>query len=106
MSGATKASGMLPIPAAVLQKQAPPNNAPRGPSKKAVAPRLKLIVRRLAPGLTQAEFEAHLGEEWKVGAGKVDCLLYRPGKVSKEYVTLEFRDNSNPLLTALSLAKP
>jgi regulator of nonsense transcripts 3 len=104
--GATKASGVLPIPAAVLQKQAPPNNAPRGPSKKAAAPRLKLIVRRLAPGLTQAEFEAHLGEEWKVGAGKVDWLLYRPGKVSKEYVTLEFCDNSNPLLTTLSLAKP
>jgi len=88
--GSTKASGVLPMPAAVLQKHAPPNNAPRGPSKKAASPRLKLIIRRLAPGLTRAEFEAHLGEEWKVGAGKVDWLLYRPGKVSKEYVTIEF----------------
>jgi len=82
--GATKANGVLPIPAAFLQKQAPPNNAPRGPSKKTAAPRLKVIVRRLAPGLTQAEFEGYLGEEWKVGGGKVDWVLYRPGKVSKE----------------------
>lgn len=104
--GSTKASGVLPMPAAVLQKHAPPNNAPRGPSKKAAAPRLKLIIRRLAPGLSQTEFEAHLGEEWKVGAGKVDWLLYRPGKISKEYVILEFYGNSNTLLTLLSLAKP
>jgi regulator of nonsense transcripts 3 len=27
-----------------------------------------------------------LGDEWKVGAGKVDWLEYKKGKVSKEYV--------------------
>jgi regulator of nonsense transcripts 3 len=35
--------------------------------------------------LTQAELEAALGDEWKTGAGKVDWLQYKPGKVSKEY---------------------
>lgn len=86
--GTTAANGVLPIPATILQKQPPPNNAPRGPSKRAAAPRLKVMVRRLPPGLAQAEFETMLGEEWKAGAGKVDWLVYRAGKVSKEYVLI------------------
>jgi hypothetical protein len=73
-------NGVLPVTA--LQKNAPAS-APRGP--KTPAPRLKLICRRLPPGLTRAEFETLLGEEWKVGAGRVDWLNYRKGKVSKEY---------------------
>lgn len=84
--GTTTANGVLPIPAAILQKQTFPNNAPRGPSKRAATPRLKVVVRRLAPGLTQGEFEATLGEEWKLGGGKVDWFVYRAGRVSKEYV--------------------
>ena len=46
--------------------------------------RLKLIVRRLPPGLTEEEFETSLGGEWIVGNGKVDWAAYKPGKVSKE----------------------
>lgn len=46
--------------------------------------RLKLVVRRLPPGLTQEEFETSLGAEWRVGSGKVDWAAYKPGKVSKE----------------------
>lgn len=46
---------------------------------------MKLIIRRLAPGLTQPEFEEALGEEWKVNGGKVDWAVYKQGKVSKEY---------------------
>ncbi|KAL8994356.1 MAG: hypothetical protein Q9169_005643 [Polycauliona sp. 2 TL-2023] len=46
--------------------------------------RLKLIVRRLPPGLTSDEFETCLGEEWRVGRGNVDWALYKPGKVSKD----------------------
>jgi len=75
-------NGILPV--AVLQKNAP-SQAPRGP--KAAAPRLKLICRRLPPGMTHAEFEAILGDEWKVGAGKVDWLRWEQGKISKEYGT-------------------
>jgi regulator of nonsense transcripts 3 len=73
-------NGVIPI--TVLQKN-PPASTPRGP--KAQAPRLKLICRRLPPGLTKAEFETILGEEWKVGGGKVDWFSYKKGKISKEY---------------------
>lgn len=75
-------AGVLQIPAAATQK---PSGAPAKKAPKPPAPRLKLLIRRLPPGLTQAELEAALGEEWKVGAGKVDWLLYKPGKISKEY---------------------
>lgn len=51
---------------------------------KAVAPRLKVVIRRLPPGLTQAEFEAAIGEAWRLGGGFVDWMVYKEGKVSKE----------------------
>ena len=50
------ANGVLPV--ALLQKNAPAQT-PRGP--KAAQPRLKLICRRLPPGLTKAEFVDALG---------------------------------------------
>ena len=75
-------NGVLPVQ--VLQKN-PPASTSRGP--KAPSPRLKLICRRLPPGLTRPEFESALGDEWKVGQGKVDWLNYRKGKVSREYVS-------------------
>ncbi|KAL4777091.1 Smg-4/UPF3 family-domain-containing protein [Aspergillus nidulans var. acristatus] len=72
--------GVLQIPASATQKNAPaPKKAP-----KPAAPRLKLLVRRLPPGLTQEEFETALGAEWKVGAGRVSWAQYKPGKVSKD----------------------
>jgi regulator of nonsense transcripts 3 len=43
-------------------------------------------LRRLPPGLTKAEYETVVGDEWKAGAGKVDWFNYRKGKISKEYV--------------------
>ena len=84
---ASGANGVLPISATVLQKNAPAS-APRGPSSRASAPRLKLVLRRLPPGLTKSEFEAALGDEWKVGGGKVDWMFYKTGKISKEYVQI------------------
>ncbi|PGH09708.1 hypothetical protein GX51_00388 [Blastomyces parvus] len=72
-------AGVLPISATATQK-APPNK----PSSRAAAPRLKLLIRRLPPGLTPQEFEAVLGDEWKVGNGKVDWFHYKEGKVSKD----------------------
>jgi regulator of nonsense transcripts 3 len=71
------------VPVAVLQKNTP-SQAPRGP--KAAQPRLKLICRRLPPGLTKTEFETIIGDEWKLGAGKVDWMSWKKGKISKEYV--------------------
>ncbi|PGH17438.1 hypothetical protein AJ80_04808 [Polytolypa hystricis UAMH7299] len=74
-----QAAGLLPI--SITQK-----GAVAGPSKpsasKPTAPRLKLLVRRLPPGLTQPELETLLGEEWKVGGKKVDWLSFKEGKVS------------------------
>lgn len=74
-------NGVLPV--AVLQRNTPAQ-PPRGP--KAAQPRLKLVLRRLPPGLTKAEFETAVGPEWKTGAGKVDWFNYRKGKISNEYV--------------------
>ncbi|KAL4928645.1 putative nonsense-mediated mRNA decay protein Upf3 [Aspergillus undulatus] len=72
--------GVLQIPASATQKHA--HAAKKTP--KPAAPRLKLIVRRLPPGLTQEEFETALGADWKVGGGKVSWSQYKPGKVSKD----------------------
>lgn len=68
--GGGDGAGVLPIPASV---RAPP--APKPP-----AARLKLEIRRLPPGLTLSEFEETLGEEWKLGKGRVDWREYRQGK--------------------------
>lgn len=79
-------NGVLPVPAAVLQRQIPPNNARGPPARKPTPPRLKVVIRRLPPGLTEAEFFSAIpnGEQWKSGAGKVDWFDYKAGKVSKE----------------------
>ena len=53
-------------------------------------PRLKVVVRRLPPGLTQLEFETALGEEWRVNGQMVDWAVYKNGKVSKEYADCGF----------------
>ncbi|KAL6860997.1 Smg-4/UPF3 family domain-containing protein [Trichoderma novae-zelandiae] len=44
----------------------------------------KVIIRRLPPGLTEAECLSILGSEWAVGNGKVDWFSYARGKVSNE----------------------
>lgn len=80
-SPAKPTGGVLPIPAAATQKNAP---APQKKAPKPPVPRLKLLVRRLPPGLTEEEFKQALGEEWMVGAGRVDWFQYKSGKVSKE----------------------
>jgi regulator of nonsense transcripts 3 len=72
-------NGVLPV--TLLQKNQPAQ-PPRGP--KAASPRLKLICRRLPPGLTKVEFVETLGDEWKQGAGKLDWMIYRKGKISTE----------------------
>ncbi|KAL8714360.1 MAG: hypothetical protein Q9220_001693 [cf. Caloplaca sp. 1 TL-2023] len=48
------------------------------------ASRLKLVIRRLPPGLSEVEFQTALGNEWDIGSGKVDWATYKPGKVSKD----------------------
>lgn len=78
MASRTQTNGVLPIPAS--------QTAPKTPkaSQNRAGPSLKVVVRRLAPALTEAEFTKILGEDWKIGAGKVDWFSYKPGKLSTE----------------------
>ncbi|RKF60788.1 putative nonsense-mediated mrna decay protein [Erysiphe neolycopersici] len=48
------------------------------------AARLKIIIRRLPPGLSREEFISTLGPEWEVGQGRVDWAAFKPGKISKD----------------------
>ncbi|KMU90587.1 hypothetical protein CIHG_08303 [Coccidioides immitis H538.4] len=79
-SKSTTTAGLLPISPAAAAQHAPAKPA----SSRASAPRLKLLVRRLPPGLTQVEFETALGPEWTVGKGKLDWFAYKPGKLSAD----------------------
>ncbi|KAF2772696.1 hypothetical protein EJ03DRAFT_324245 [Teratosphaeria nubilosa] len=63
-------SGVLPV-----------NAAQRAAPAKAPAPKLKLHLRRLPPGLALTELEDALGDEWRLGNGKVDWREFTPGKV-------------------------
>ncbi|KAI1912820.1 hypothetical protein LOZ65_005914 [Ophidiomyces ophidiicola] len=76
------AAGILPISVAATH----PTGAgvPRTSLVKASTPRLKLLIRRLPPGLVRAEFSAALGEEWAVGNGRIDWFIYKPGKVATD----------------------
>jgi regulator of nonsense transcripts 3 len=74
-------AGVLPISISATQKA---SSSPAKNTSKMAAPRLKLLVRRLPPGLTQTEFETQLGEEWMAGAGRVDWLHFKAGRISKE----------------------
>jgi regulator of nonsense transcripts 3 len=76
-------SGMLPIPASATKKPVMTARPPKTQGRAGL-PKLRLIVRRLPPGLTEEEFQTALGDEWKVGAGKVDWAAYKVGKISKE----------------------
>ncbi|KAL8936273.1 MAG: hypothetical protein Q9216_005018 [Gyalolechia sp. 2 TL-2023] len=77
---ATRNGGVLKIPASATQPRPVMASAAGVPS----APRLKILIRRLPPGLTEEEFQTALGDEWKVGSGRVDWASYKPGKVSKD----------------------
>lgn len=78
-AGAKQANGVVAISASQTS-----GNAPKSSSAKPVSPKLKVVVRRLPPALTEGEFTAILGDEWKSGLGKVDWFSYEPGKDSKK----------------------
>ena len=78
-----RSNGVLSIPASATQKRVA--TEPEVLNPKPVTSRLKIVVRRLPPGLTQAEFEDALGDDWKISKGKVDWAIYKEGKISKEY---------------------
>lgn len=77
--------GVLPIPAAATTQHQP--NGSNKTQAKSTTARLKVLIRRLPPGITQAEVQTGLGEAWQPGKGKVDWVSFRPGKASKECVS-------------------
>ncbi|EER40879.1 nonsense-mediated mRNA decay protein [Histoplasma capsulatum H143] len=72
-------AGVLPISPSATQR-----GSSNKPSPKPAAPQLKVLIRRLPPGLTAQEFVAVLGDEWKVGNGKIDWFRFKEGKVFKD----------------------
>ena len=76
----TQTNGVLPInPSQTNPKaQKPPSH------NRTAGPKLKVVIRRLAPALTELEFKASLGDEWALGGGRVDWFSYKIGKDSKE----------------------
>ncbi|KAI9679561.1 MAG: hypothetical protein M1817_005583 [Caeruleum heppii] len=76
--------GVLAVPAAATKGQAQQILKKDANASKSAAPRLKVVVRRLPPSFTQTELEETLGNEWRVGEGRVDWLLYKPGKISED----------------------
>jgi len=81
---AKPSGGLLPITAAATHAATQTNAQRIDPSTKVAAARLKVVIRRLAPGLSEDEFSIAIGEEWQVGRGKVDWMSFKPGKVTKE----------------------
>jgi regulator of nonsense transcripts 3 len=86
MASVRAVNGVLAVPASVTSKKAAntTSSTASNVSPRPGTQRLRLIVRRLPPGLTQAEFRTILGEEWQLGSGKVDWFAYKDGKISKE----------------------
>lgn len=84
MSGQSKArsGGVLPVNAATRKSAAAQSNSKAPP--RTPAPKLRLVIRRLPPGLSESEFWTVIGDDWKVGSGKVDWAAFKDGKVSKE----------------------
>ena len=82
--GKNRAGGVLPISPAATRK--PAHVAPHvaRPGNRPPGPKLRLIVRRLPPGLLESEFWTALGEEWQLGKGKIEWAAFKDGKVSKE----------------------
>lgn len=76
--------GVIPISATSV------NAGPRENSGKNAAIRNKVVLRRLPPGLTSAELEDALGDEWKQGKGRINWTSFKPGKPSKEYGDQEY----------------
>jgi regulator of nonsense transcripts 3 len=74
------------MPTGILQKgtSSNANAAQSSKPKKDEGPRLKVVIRRLPPGLTENEYQSCVGSEWVLGQGKVDHYVWRSGKVSAD----------------------
>ena len=91
-------AGVIPISAVADRSGGLPRGFSGSNATRQAGQRLKAVIRRLPPGLTEQEFINALGEQWKTGKGKVTWMSYRPGKVSREYAAICVVD-SNVALT-------
>ncbi|KAL9575633.1 hypothetical protein ACKAV7_000431 [Fusarium commune] len=95
-------------------KHANESETPKPTKTKAHNEGEKLVIRRLPPGMTQAEFVSILGNEWELGKGKVDWLSFAGGKISTDpskpsrpgraYVHVMKKDDILPLSDAVRTA--
>ncbi|CAM1509958.1 Fc.00g002930.m01.CDS01 [Cosmosporella sp. VM-42] len=65
-------------------KKSSESETPKPSKSKAHNEGEKLVIRRLPPGMTEAEFSSILGADWETGKGKVDWFEYVAGKVSND----------------------
>ncbi|KAI1076454.1 Smg-4/UPF3 family-domain-containing protein [Whalleya microplaca] len=72
-----KLNGVLPVTTNQSGTETPKTTRSKVPPQGK-----KIIIRRLAPGMTEDEFWAILGDEWKKGNGKVDWTRFQPGEIS------------------------
>ncbi|KAI1780889.1 Smg-4/UPF3 family-domain-containing protein [Hypoxylon cercidicola] len=78
-SNARKPNGVLPAPTIPMASDTPKATRSKDPPRGK-----KIIVRRLPPGMVEAEFWAILGDEWKAGKGKVDWTRFQDGHISQD----------------------
>ncbi|KAF5625769.1 uncharacterized protein FTJAE_9946 [Fusarium tjaetaba] len=65
-------------------KHANESETPKPTKAKAHNEGEKLVIRRLPPGMTEAEFVSILGSEWELGKGKIDWFSFVEGKISTD----------------------
>lgn len=82
----TRKPGVLPIGPAQIQAQntLDANKSAKGRSG-AAQDGVKAKIRWLPPAMTEDEFVSILGDDWKVGKGKVGWFRYAPGHMPKGY---------------------
>ncbi|KAI2463339.1 Smg-4/UPF3 family-domain-containing protein [Annulohypoxylon bovei var. microspora] len=79
MTTTRKTNGVLPVSSTLATHDTPKTNKAKEPPRGK-----KVIIRRLPPGITDVEFWAILGDEWKRGNGKVDWTRFQDGQVSQD----------------------
>ena len=82
-----RSNGVLPVSGVASHSHKNSIGSSNTSTSRTALPRLKVIIRRLPPGLTQSELETALGDEWKAGGDRVDWATYKAGKLSGEYAS-------------------
>lgn len=87
-----KPGGVLPISITNGKAQQNANGVLTQPFRSSPS-KLKVVIRRLPPGLTRDEYEQSMGPDWKTGSSNVGWMFFKAGKTSKEYASQFLEDN-------------